>query len=131
MELLLKAIEAIKNAYCPYSSFSVGCAVEMESGKIYTGTNVENSSYGATLCAERVAVAYAVSQGERKIKKLAITSSSDKPVVPCGMCLQVIQEFGPEAEIICGTQDQKEVTTYKTGELLGKIFDKSSLKKES
>jgi cytidine deaminase len=87
------ARKASENSYSPYSNFRVGAAILAENGKVYTGTNVENASYGLTICAERVAIACAVSAGERVIRALAIYTPTDEPVPPCGACLAVIAEF--------------------------------------
>jgi cytidine deaminase len=100
-ELLQKAREAQKNSYSPYSRFSVGAALLTKSGRIYTGTNIENASYGLCLCAERVAIVKAVSEGEKEFSKMAvICPSPDLPCRPCGACLQVMQEFAPDMIII-------------------------------
>jgi len=85
---------ARKNAYAPYSEYLVGCALMDTKGKIFTGCNVENASYPAGLCAERTAIVKMVSEGGKKIKEIVLVGSSSEPVFPCGMCLQVIQEFG-------------------------------------
>jgi len=127
MGLIKAAKEAQKKAYAPYSKFLVGCAVEMASGKVYAGCNVENVSYGATICAERVAITSAVAGGDKLIKRLAIVATTDKPVVPCGMCLQVIAEFGPTVEIICSNNDMTEQKIYHLTDLLPQGFDKSFL----
>lgn len=92
-DMLKLAEEASKNAYAPYSKFQVGASVLAESGKIYTGCNFENSSYGMTICAERNAVGTAVAAGERKIKAVAIFSPKMKNCTPCGACRQVLSEF--------------------------------------
>ena len=92
-ELILAAQEARSRAYAPYSQYQVGAAVRAASGKIYTGCNVENSSYGATICAERTAIVKAVSEGAGKIRAVAVTSDSETYTVPCGICLQVMSEF--------------------------------------
>lgn len=92
-DMLKLAEEASKNAYAPYSKFQVGACVLAESGKIYTGCNFENSSYGMTICAERNAVGTAVAAGERKIKAVAIFSPKMKNCTPCGACRQVLSEF--------------------------------------
>ncbi len=98
-EMMRAAANARENAYSPYSHFRVGAAVLATSGRIYTGCNVENASFGLTICAERVAVTTAVAAGEREI--VAITIMSDGQVDPCGACLQVIQEFaGKEPPIV-------------------------------
>lgn len=98
--LVRAAIEARERAYCPYSRFAVGSAVEGGSGRIYTGCNVENASYGLTICAERVAIFKAAAAGERKILAIAIVLSGKEPGSPCGACRQVIYEFGPKAKIV-------------------------------
>ncbi|HOW27979.1 MAG TPA: cytidine deaminase [Elusimicrobiota bacterium] len=102
-KLLKEAARAREKAYAPYSKFLVGAAVLMDSGKIYTGCNVENASYGLTCCAERTAIFKAVSEGEKKIKAIAIVLDAPDYGAPCGACRQVIYEFGPKAEVIMGT----------------------------
>lgn len=98
---LLDAAEAAKqNAYAPYSNFRVGAAVLTKSGKSYSGCNVENVSFGLTLCAERVALASAVADGEREFLAVAITTDKDEPVSPCGACRQVLAEFGPDMIVV-------------------------------
>lgn len=99
-ELLQRAKEAMKHAYTPYSHFNVGAAVLMKSGKIYTGCNIENSSYGATNCAERTAIFKAISEGEEEIIAIAVVSSGGEFTYPCGICRQVIAEFMKEGEFI-------------------------------
>ncbi len=103
-KLLDKAIELAKkvreNAYAPYSQFKVGAAVVTKDGKIFTGCNVENVSYGLTICAERAAIFKAVSEGERKFSFLVVITDTDPPAAPCGACRQVIREFGEDIEII-------------------------------
>lgn len=98
--LLQKAKEARKNAYARYSGMTVGAAVLTEDGQIYTGCNVENISYGATMCAERVAVFKAVSEGYDKIIAIAVVADLPNPISPCGMCLQVLNEFGRNATVL-------------------------------
>src|SRR2546429_2952432 len=90
---------AMKNAHCPYSKFPVGAAVLSEDGQIFAGCNVENASYGLTMCAERNAIFQAVAQGARKVKAVVIVTPTETLTPPCGGCRQVINEFGPEAEI--------------------------------
>lgn len=108
-EILKLVNEARERSYSPYSRFRVGALAESTSGKLYQGTNVENSSYGLTICAERAALFSMVSSGERDLKTLYI--SGDKPfTTPCGACLQVISEFAePDSEIILLTQRSKRV----------------------
>lgn len=111
-ELINLAIKAKKeSSYTPYSNFRVGAAVEMEDGSVYTGGNIEIASYSPTNCAERTAIFKAISDGKRKIKKIAITGDA-KDTFPCGVCRQVIREFAENPIIIiANTQDDyKEFT---------------------
>lgn len=99
-ELLEAADLALRNAYAPYSGLRVGAAVLGGSGSIYQGCNVENASFGLTICAERVAVATAVARGERTFTALAVVAEGRTDVWPCGACLQFISEFGRDIKII-------------------------------
>jgi cytidine deaminase len=99
-ELVKKAIGAMGNAYAPYSRYKVGAAVLTSRGEIFTGANVENASYGLTVCAERTAVFNAVTHGHRKIAAVAVVVSKGGRAVPCGACLQVLAEFGRSVRII-------------------------------
>ncbi len=99
-ELLERAEEVQKNSYSPYSNFRVGAAILTEKGKIYTGTNVENASYGLTICAERVAVFKALSNGDSRFRAIAIVSDSEVPIPPCGACRQVLSEFSANMMVI-------------------------------
>jgi len=103
--LIKLAYEASEHAYVPYSNFKVGAALLTKSGKVYTGCNIENASFGATNCAERTAIFKAVSEGERGFIKLAIVSSSHKYTYPCGICRQVMSEFMMEADLIFEDQE--------------------------
>jgi cytidine deaminase len=96
--LIRSALEAQKQAYCPYSDFPVGAALQTASGKIFEGVNVENASYGLTNCAERVAVGAAVAAGEREFSAIAVVSRGG--VSPCGACRQVLAEFAPNLQIL-------------------------------
>ena len=92
--LLKQAIQVRENAYAPYSKFKVGAAVRGKSGQIYLGCNVENASYGLTSCAERNAIFQAIAQGEQNLSEILVVADTQEPVVPCGACRQVMQEFG-------------------------------------
>jgi cytidine deaminase len=94
------AISAKANAYAPYSKFHVGAAIETKNGKIFVGCNVENASFGLTICAERVAVCTAIVNGEKDFISIIVASSSDYPVAPCGACRQMLAEFSPDIDVI-------------------------------
>jgi cytidine deaminase len=98
LTMIAAAIDQRSKAYSPYSQFAVGAVVMGGSGKIYHGANVENASFGLTVCAERVAVLRAVSDGEREIKAVVVCAGEAEPAPPCGACLQVIAEFSPKDE---------------------------------
>ena len=126
--LIKAAIAARKNAYAPYSNYLVGSAILEESGEIYTGCNVENASYPAGLCAERTAIVKMVSEGGKNIKKIVVAASSDEPVFPCGMCLQVIQEFGANCEVIALSKNGKKLKKASMRKLFPFAFDPEKLK---
>ena len=104
--LYAEALKARENAYAPFSGFQVGAALLTEDGQGYTGVNIENSSYGATICAERTAFVKAISEGHRKFKALAVTAGDEQEALPCGICRQFMYEFSPELEIITGTDEE-------------------------
>ena len=99
-KLIAEAKMAREKAYAPYSNFKVGAAVLTIDGKIFIGSNVENSSYGLSICAERAAIFNAVSSGYKKFTKIAVVTDSEPPSSPCGACRQVIFEFGDDIEVI-------------------------------
>ncbi len=95
-----EARRAMGAAYAPYSGFKVGAAVETDDGRVYGGCNVENASFSATMCAERVAIGAAVASGARSLRRVYVCSTSDHPVPPCGICRQALSEFGPDLDVI-------------------------------
>ena len=119
--LLERAAEAMKNSYSPYSRFPVGAALECSDGTVFTGCNIENVALGCTICAERAAVASAVSSGRRDFKKIAITSTGDDYCYPCGTCRQVLLEFAPHIEVLCARGDGRYVS-YPLNSLLSHSF---------
>jgi len=131
-EILIKeALEARKRAYTPYSKFNVGAAVLTEEGKIYSGCNIENASYGATNCAERTAIFKAVSEGSRKITAVAVVGDLNSFTYPCGICRQVIVEFALDQNIdIILAKNTKEFIVVKLKEILPGAFTKKDLDKE-
>jgi len=123
-EILLKiAADACERAYAPYSQFRVGAAIQTETGEIFSGCNIENASYGLTVCAERVALWKAVSEGFHGFSVIAIVTEGVQPVPPCGACCQVLVEFNPEIKIISATLEGKQVT-WKLSELFPIPFRK-------
>jgi cytidine deaminase len=121
------AKEAMKNAYAPYSKFQVGAALLAKDGRVFTGCNVENASYGATNCAERTAIFKAVSEGYREFDAVAIVASSGDFASPCGICRQVLAEFMPEGKVILDS-DEKGMVTYSVRELLPLEFTSKDIK---
>ena len=129
-ELILKAIEARENAYCPYSNFKVGAAALFEDGRIYTGCNVENASYGATNCAERTAIFNGVSNGNRSLKALALIGDVNNFTYPCGICRQVISEFAESGDVkIYIIKNENEVLEKTLDEIMPGTFTKVDLDK--
>ncbi len=124
--LIAKAKEGMANAYAPYSNYKVGAALLTKSGKVYTGCNVENVSYGGTICAERVAVFKAVSEGETEFEAIAIVTAVDDFPTPCGFCRQVLAEFADENfKIVLANDEKTEV--YSMEALLPLSFTKENL----
>ncbi|MDR3552642.1 MAG: cytidine deaminase [Clostridia bacterium] len=117
--LAARARQARANAYAPYSHFQVGAALLCDGGEIFTGCNMENASFGATICAERAAAAAAVCAGKRRFEAICI-AAGDETVVPCGLCRQVLCEFGPDMLVLCCSKDA--VKAYTLRELLPDAF---------
>lgn len=109
--MIAMAKEVMKRAYAPYSHFQVGAALLAKDGRVFTGCNVENASFGATICAERTAVTKAVSEGTREFEKIAIVASSGEYAAPCGICRQVLYEFMPEGNVVLWSKDEGELET--------------------
>jgi cytidine deaminase len=127
--LAVKAVNAKKNALPTYSNFFVGAALLTEDEKIYTGVNVESSSYGLTICAERNAVFKAISEGERKFKAIAVACDSNDFCSPCGACRQVIWDLCGDIDLIMVNQNN-EIKVVKMKDLLPFAFSDDKLKKE-
>jgi cytidine deaminase len=126
--LLARAREASLMAYAPYSRIRVGAAVLCAGGNVHTGCNVENASYGLTVCAERVAIQNAVSAGERKILAVAVFSPDMRSIMPCGACRQVMAEFGTPASsgLMIIVEGKKGTETIPLAELLPRVFGAKS-----
>jgi cytidine deaminase len=118
--LVAEAAAARANAYAPYSGAAVGACVETESGEVFCACNVENASYGLTICAERAAICEAVARGHTAIKKVAIVAEGLADPMPCGACLQVMQEFGVETVLVGDVDGSFE--KYEFAALLPKPF---------
>ena len=119
--LLEEAKQARLKAHTPYSNFKVGAAVLTKSGAIFQGCNIENSSYGATVCAEQIALFHAYTHEEREIEAIAIVTDAPKPCPPCGICRQVIMDLAGDVDIIYANL-QGETRRFKTSELLPSAF---------
>lgn len=127
----LELIEAAKNvrekAYAPYSNFKVGAALRTKEGKIFTGCNVESASYGLTVCAERVAIWKAVSEGETEFETIAVVADTHELTPPCGVCRQIIWEFCGDVPVLFANLEGKNETVTMS-ELLPRAFDTKFLK---
>jgi len=125
-QLVQAALTARQNAVAPYSRFRVGAALETDSGEIFTGCNVENATYGLTVCAERVAIWKALSEGRRKFTRIVVAADTDSLTPPCGACRQIIWEYcGDLPVVLVNLQNQRE--RFQMKELFPKAFDASYL----
>lgn len=120
-ELKAAAVTMLDRAYCPYSHFAVGAALECADGTVFTGCNIENAAFSPTICAERAAVAKAVSEGHTDFVRIAIAGRSAGFCVPCGVCRQVLREFAPDIEVIC-LNGEGEEKVFTLPELLPHSF---------
>src|SRR6516164_4635448 len=123
IDQLVAAARAVRlRAHAPYSGFQVGAALETPAGAIIAGCNVENATYGLTICAERVAIVKAISEGERKFVRIAIVADTETPTPPCGACRQILWEFGGDLEIVLANLTQ--ITgVHRLAQLLPMPFD--------
>jgi cytidine deaminase len=125
-ELLAAALAARQHAHAPYSRFQVGAALEDSAGRIHTGCNVENATYGLTVCAERVAVFKAMSEGIREFRRIAVAADTDTLTPPCGACRQILWEFCGDIEITL-LNPRGKCETLRLKELFPRAFDASFL----
>jgi cytidine deaminase len=128
LPLLDEARKARWFAHAHFSHFQVGAALETTEGRVITGCNIENASYGLTICAERVAVFKAISEGERRFCRIAIVADTHEPTPPCGACRQILWEFCGDIEVILGNLE-KETARYRLKDLLPLPFDGRLLEK--
>ena len=120
-ELKAAAVTMLDRAYCPYSHFAVGAALECADGTVFTGCNIENAAFSPTICAERTAVAKAVSEGHTDFVRIVVAGRCESFCVPCGVCRQVLREFAPDMEIIC-LNSKGEEQVFTLSELLPHSF---------
>lgn len=120
------AMRARENAYAPYSNFKVGAALETSNGRVFTGCNVENATYGLTVCAERVALWKAISEGEREFSAIAVVTESERPASPCGACRQLLWEFCGDIDVILANLERRE-ESRRLRDLFPYPFDRSFL----
>ncbi len=126
-ELIIKAREMLASSYAPYSKFRVGAALLTESGEVFTGCNVENSAYGCTICAERVAIYNAISNGRYRFREMAVISDSETYTTLCGSCRQVLSEFCEKDFLILLCNHKGEYIKATLGELLPLQFSKEQM----
>ena len=125
-ELIKLSIQAQKVSYSPYSNFAVGASLLGKSGKVYTGANIENASYPAGICAERVAMSKAISEGEKDFEAICITASSGDHIYPCGVCRQFMSEFSSDLKVIIA-KNEDDFKLHTISELLPCSFNKDDL----
>ena len=125
-DFLAAALEVRLNAHAPFSNFKVGAAIEDESGRVFTGCNVENATYGLSVCAERVAVFKAISEGARKFRRVAVAANTDVLTPPCGACRQILWEFCGDVEVTLVNLHGK-TETFRMKDLFPRPFDASFL----
>ena len=121
-ELVAAARRGRRRAVAPFSGFKVGAALETRAGVVITGCNIENATYGLTLCAERVAMFKAISEGHRRFARIAIVADTDAPTPPCGACRQVLWEFGGDLEVVLANL-RRQTGRYRLADLLPLPFD--------
>jgi cytidine deaminase len=122
--LLQAALDARAHAHAPFSKFCVGAAVEDDGGRVFTGCNIENATYGLTICAERVAIFKAVSEGARKFRRVAVAADTEELTPPCGACRQILWEFCGDIEVVLGNL-QGKTEVYRMSYLFPRAFDAS------
>lgn len=125
-ELIARAKAASMNAYSPYSGFKVGAAVRTSDGSVYAGCNVENASYGLTICAERNALFQMIAAAKREVEMVLIYTPTPNPTAPCGACRQVINEFGPDSQVVCVCDGPDRISS-SVGALLPSAFGQGSV----
>ena len=124
-ELVRRAREVMQRAYAPYSKFHVGAAIEADDGSVHVGCNVENASYGLTICAERMAVGAAIAAGKQRLRRVVVATAVEPPATPCGACRQLLAEFGMDMEVIAvGPRSERRWTLRA---LLPEAFTKDAL----
>ena len=125
-KLMSAAIEARRRAHAPFSNFQVGAALEAEDGRIFTGCNIENATYGLTMCAERVAMFKAISEGARRFRAIAVATGAATLTPPCGACRQILWEFAGDLSVELGNE-RGQTETFRMRDLLPNAFDSRSL----
>lgn len=126
-QLKTDVVKIRERAYCPYSNFRVGCTIITSDGTFISAANVENASYGAAICAERSAITKAVLEGHTSFKLVAISGNTPNPISPCGICRQVIREFGKETPVYMYNKDASECTKSSIDKLLPLSFGPEDL----